>query len=64
MKITIEIPDRDIKILSEWASVSRTLNEAKRHCEDELDILEPVLNRLHQIIREQIWQNQNDKKDV
>lgn len=26
-----------------------------RHCRDELDILEPVLNSLHQRLREQIW---------
>ena len=35
MKITIDIPDMYVERLSKWASVSRTLNEAK-------DILESV----------------------
>ncbi len=79
MKVIIEIPDMDVKILSQWASVSRTLNEAKRHCgysaisnddeharyradvcEDELNEIEPALNRLHQSVRNEIWQMNHD----
>jgi len=33
MKITLDIPDSDIEALNNWASVSRTLNTAKRMCE-------------------------------
>lgn len=81
MKITIEIPDKDVEILMKWASVSRTLNAANSLCADvteltsddrlieqanwtmgELDTIGPVLNTLHQNIKEQIAiKNQIDK---
>ncbi len=72
MKITIDIPDRDVEILKKWASISRTLNTAKEacdiaahsddsdtrekmnYCEQELDVLEPMLNNLHVAVREQL----------
>ncbi len=77
MKVTIEINEADAEILARWASVSRTLNTAKKMCErvcgdnrimydaevclEELEILEPQLNRLHQSVRNELWKrNQNE----
>ncbi len=80
MKITIEIDEPYLDVLRKWASVSRTLNTAKAACEfandqdaerfnwclKELDIIEPALNALHQIIRNEIWQTdlKNQSKHV
>lgn len=41
MKITIELSERDVLILASWASVSRTLNTAKRACEDSGEAVGP-----------------------
>ena len=78
MKITIEVADQDVALITHWASVSRTLNLSKELILNiplfdddrtemanlnlsELEDLEPVLNRLHQTVREAIWKQQNEK---
>jgi hypothetical protein len=40
MKITIDLPDMYVKTLSKWASVSRTLKNANRICEEYISIAE------------------------
>ena len=80
MKITIELDESYAKILSQWASVSRTLNTAKQMCNHivdnddldstlrekanwcqlELDCIEPALNYLHQLVRQEIWKQNQD----
>lgn len=38
MKITIDIPDMYVPILSKWASVARTLNSAANICDEFINI--------------------------
>ncbi len=37
MIVTVEIPENYAKVLSEWASVSRTLRTAEEGCEEARD---------------------------
>lgn len=72
MKVTITVSDHYVSVLRKWASVSRTLNEAKRliltvdpdseegdsreACYQELVDLEPSLNALHMAFRSAVWE--------
>jgi hypothetical protein len=71
MRVTIDIEVRDAQVLSKWASVSRTINLAIQllerpdpdpddatHCILALKAIEPALNRLHQLAREEIWKRE------
>ena len=73
MIVTIDVPDCYVRMLSEWASVSRTLNLARHYLEngrllddpieaqvadilaEELHMIEPALNALHQVVRTALW---------
>ena len=69
MRVVIDIPDMDLRTLARWASVSRTMKEAIRlienntiddteraiMCQEEMEQLEPVLDRLHRVVRNELW---------
>lgn len=70
MRVMIGLFDDYVKILSKWASVSRTLNTARRayegsdnetyqYCAEELRILTPAIDSMHQASREKMWMLQN-----
>ncbi len=64
------ISEEDKTVLAKWASISRTLMTAQEACleiggekyewcANELEILTPVLDRLHRSVKEEIW---NERK--
>lgn len=56
--ITITIPAHYAKVLANWASVSRTIQDALDNNSlglDELEQIGPALDAMHQIIRTQLW---------
>lgn len=66
-EITIKLNNKDLKLLKSWCSVQRTINWAENiinscdhedaeECIEELKDIGPVLDRLHQNVKERIWE--------
>lgn len=73
MKITIEITEPHLSVLSKWASVGRTLRTAQaacdssedetfNHCSNELEVIIPALDYLHYTARAEIWRISQQEK--
>ena len=69
MKLTIELPDNWADLISDWASIRRTLTQALQtttdsDCANELEEIIPAIESVQFAIRRVVWEQTPNRTEA